>query len=63
MITDKFEAEQRADRYMRAGWDKDNEINQLKKELEEAMTKIAKYEQVIKRIAPEGVGMIFSIGE
>jgi len=65
LLTAKFEAENKADRYMREGWDKDKQINELNKQVEALKSKLNKCEQFIKKnsvnISEDGISIFMSL--
>lgn len=48
LIFDKFQAEAEKDRYMRQCWERDSQINELKKKVETLSNEISKYKKFIK---------------
>lgn len=68
ILTAKFEAENRADRYMRDGWDKDSKIKELERQVETLREKLVKCETFMKKnvtnFPSDVITMIFAeIGE
>lgn len=67
LIESRMEQEKRADNYMREGWKKDEEIKNLKKQVEILQTKIDKCEKFIKKntvnISEDGVSVFMSLFE
>lgn len=65
LIESCMEQEKRAENYMREGWKKDEEINNLKKQVETLFARINKYKQFIKKntvnISEEGVSVFMSM--
>ena len=65
LIESRMEQEKRAENYMREGWKKDEEINNLKKQVETLFARINKYKQFIKKntvnISEEGVSVFMSM--
>lgn len=65
LIESRMEQEKRAENYMREGWKKDEEIKNLKKQVETLSARINKYEQFIKKntvnISEEGVSVFMSM--
>lgn len=67
LIESRMTQENRADGYMRDGWKKDEEIKNLKKQIEVLQTKLEKYEKFIKKntvnISEEGISIFTSLFE
>ena len=67
LIYDKFSAEADKDRYMRAGWDKDSQINELKKQVEVLTCELDKYKNFIKKNckvnSEDSIALFLNIGE
>lgn len=68
LLTEKFEAENRVDRYMREGWDKDKKIKELERQVETLREKLVKCENFMKKnmtnFPGDVITMIFAeIGE
>ena len=67
LIESRIEQEKRADNYMRESWKKDDEIKQLKKQVELLQAKIEKCEKFIKKnsvnISEEGITLFMSMFE
>lgn len=67
LIESRMQQENRADGYMRDGWKKDEEIKNLKKQIEVLQTKLEKYEKFIKKntvnISEEGISIFTSLFE
>lgn len=68
LLTEKFEAENRVDRYMREGWDKDKKIKELERQVETLHEKLVKCETFMKKnmtnFPSDVITMIFAeIGE
>lgn len=65
LIESRMEQEKRAENYMREGWKKDEEIKNLKKQVETLSARINKYAQFIKKntvnISEEGVSVFMSM--
>lgn len=65
LIESRMEQEKRAENYMRESWKKDEEIKNLKKQVETLSARINKYEQFIKKntvnISEEGVSVFMSM--
>lgn len=67
LITERFEAENAKDRYMREGWKKDSEINDLKKQVEVLTAQVEKYKNFIKSHctlnAEDSISLFVNLGE
>ena len=67
LIEQRLEQEKRADQYMRDGWKKDDEIKNLKKQVEVLHAKIEKCEKFIKKnsvnISEDGITLFMSMFE
>lgn len=67
LIESRMEIEKSKDYYMREGWKKDTEINNLKKQIEVLKAKIEKFEKFIKKntvnISEDGISVFMSLFE
>lgn len=67
LIESRMEIEKSKDYYMREGWKKDTEINNLKKQVEVLKAKIEKFEKFIKKntvnISEDGISVFMSLFE
>lgn len=67
LITDKYEAENRKDYYMREGWKKDEEINKLRKQVEVLTAQVEKYKNFVKSHctlnAEDSISLFVNLGE
>ena len=67
LIEQRMEQEKRADQHMRDGWKKDEEIKNLKKQVEVLHAKIEKYEKFIRKnsvnISEDGLTVFMSMFE
>ena len=65
LIESRMEIEKSKDYYMREGWKKDEEINNLKKQVEALTAKMKKCEQFIKKntinISEDGIAVFMSM--
>ncbi len=67
LLEDKFKAEQQKDYYMREGWKKDDEIKNLKKQVESLSCELNKYKEFIKKHcqlnSEDSITLFFSNGD
>jgi len=67
LIYDKFSAEADKDRYMRSGWEKDSQINELKKQVETLSCELNKYKSFIKKNcrvdSEDSIALFLNMGE
>jgi len=67
LIESKFEAENKKDYYMREGWKKDSEINDLKKKVETLSAQVEKYKNFIKSHctvnAEDSISLFVNLGD
>lgn len=67
LIEAKWRAESDKDRYMRQGWEKDSQINELKKQIETLSGQAEKYKNFIKSHctinAEDSISLFVNLGE